>query len=197
MLKSPLMLKISTLFRRLVQSPRILLFHLMSSNDSDGKPICYQPLQLTGNGTIKFDLNVRIGVFPSPMFFSTYAYIEARNSDASVHVGENTWINNNFTAIAEHTSITIGANCLIGSNVEILDSDFHGMKISERRLSRPESAASVVIGNDVFIGNNAVILKGVTVGDGAVISNRALVVSDVPARTIVGGVPAKFIRAIE
>ncbi len=197
MLKSPLMLKISALFWRLVQRPRILLFRLLSNNAPYGKVICYQPLQLIGKGTIKFDLNVRIGVFPSPMFFSTYAYIEARNSGAAVHVGENTWINNNFTAIAEHTSITIGANCLIGSNVEILDSDFHGMIVSERRLSRPESAAPVVIGNDVFIGNNAVILKGVTVGDGAVISNRALVVSDVPARTIVGGVPAKFIRAIE
>lgn len=197
MIKSPLKLKIAALFSRLVQRPRILLFQFMSSNAANGKAICYQPLQLIGNGTIKFDLNVRIGVFPSPMFFSTYAYIEARNSDAAVHVGENTWINNNFTAIAEHTSISIGANCLIGSNVEILDSDFHGMKISERRLSRPESAAPVVIGNDVFIGNNAVILKGVTVGDGAVISNSALVVSDVPANTIVGGVPAKVLRAIE
>lgn len=191
------MLKIAALLGGLVQRPRILLFHLLSSNMSNGKAICYQPLQLIGNGTIKFDLNVRIGVFSSPMFFSTYAYIEARNSNAMVHLGENTWVNNNFTAIAEHTSISIGANCLIGSNVKILDSDFHGMKISERSLSRPESAEPVVIGNDVFIGDNAVILKGVTIGDGAVISNSALVVSDVPALTIVGGVPAKFIRAID
>lgn len=197
MLKSYLMMKVAAIFSRLVQRPRILLYHLISSNKANGKAICYQPLQLVGSGAIKFDSNVRIGVFPSAMFFSTYAYIEARNQNASICIGENTWINNNFRAIAEHTSISIGANCLIGSNVEILDSDFHGMKISERRLSRPESAARVIVGNDVFIGNNAVILKGVIVGNGAVISNSALVVSDVPAHTIVGGVPAKPIRTIE
>lgn len=189
--------KLANLLCRVIQWPRIILFSALSNNNSEGKAICYQPLQLVGNGNIKFDLNVRIGVFPSPMFFSTYGYIEARNSSASICIGENTWINNNFRAIAEQTQIAIGTNCLIGSNVEILDSDFHGLKVSQRNISLPESAAPVIIGNDVFIGNNVVILKGVTVGDGAVISNSSLVVNDVPAHTIVGGVPAKVIRAID
>lgn len=197
MIKSPLKLKIAGLLSRLAQRPRILLFHLMSNNEPKGNVICYQPLQLVGFGSIQFDSNVRIGVFPSPLFFSTYAYIEARNAYAQIRIGDNTWINNNFTAIAEHTGILIGANCLIGSNVEILDSDFHGMKISERGVSNPESAASVVIGDDVFIGNNVRILKGVSIGNGSVIANGSIVVTDIPANSIAGGVPAKVIRAID
>ena len=52
----------------------------------------------------------------------------------------------------------------------------------------------IVVGNDVWIGYEAVILAGVTIGDGAIIATRAVVTKDVPPYTIVGGVPAKPIR---
>jgi acetyltransferase-like isoleucine patch superfamily enzyme len=197
MLKLKIKRKVFHWLRFAVQAPRILFYRLLSDNRANGHVLAVQALQLTGLGAIEFKNNVRIGFFPSPQFFSTYAYIEARYPGSKISIGDNTKINNNFRAIAEFKTIEIGRNCLIGANVEILDSDFHGLKVSERNISLPESAASVLIGNDVFIGNNAVILKGVTVGDGAVISNSSLVVSDVPAHTIVGGVPAKVIRAIE
>lgn len=57
-----------------------------------------------------------------------------------------------------------------------------------------DNKGDIVIGNDVWIGYEAVILSGVTIGDGAVIGSRAVVTKDVPPYTIVGGVPAKFIR---
>ena len=57
-----------------------------------------------------------------------------------------------------------------------------------------ENKGDIVIGNDVWIGYQAVILAGVTVGDGAIIGSRAVVTRDVPPYTIVGGVPAKPIR---
>lgn len=57
-----------------------------------------------------------------------------------------------------------------------------------------DNKGDIVIGNDVWIGYEAVILAGVTVGDGAIIGTRALVTKDVPPYTIVGGVPAKPIR---
>lgn len=58
----------------------------------------------------------------------------------------------------------------------------------------PRSGDKLKIGNDVWIGYEAVILSGVTVGDGAIIGTRAVVTKDVPPYTIVGGVPAKPIR---
>lgn len=57
-----------------------------------------------------------------------------------------------------------------------------------------DNKGDIVIGNDVWIGYEAVILAGVTIGDGAVIGTRAVVTKDVPPYTIVGGVPAKPIR---
>ena len=57
-----------------------------------------------------------------------------------------------------------------------------------------DNKGDIVIGNDVWIGYKAIILAGVEIGDGAIIGTRALVTKDVPAYSIVGGVPAKIIR---
>lgn len=57
-----------------------------------------------------------------------------------------------------------------------------------------DNKGDIVIGNDVWIGFEAVILSGVTIGDGAIIGTRAVVTKDVPPYTIVGGIPAKPIR---
>ncbi len=57
-----------------------------------------------------------------------------------------------------------------------------------------DNKGDIVVGNDVWIGYEAVILSGVTIGDGAIIGTRAVVTKDVPPYTIVGGVPARMIR---
>lgn len=57
-----------------------------------------------------------------------------------------------------------------------------------------DNKGDIVIGNDVWIGYEAVIMQGVTIGDGAIIGTRAVVTKDVPPYTIVGGIPAKMIR---
>lgn len=189
--------KVVHVLLKLVQRSRIIWYSMLSNNPTEGRPTRLQPLQAVGRGKILFGERVNIGVFPSPMFLSTYAYIEARNSTAVISIGPGTWINNNFSAIAEHSSIAIGSNCLIGAGVEILDSDFHGLKISERGISLLDWARPVRVGNDVFIGSNVKIFKGVTIGDGSVIANGSLVTRDIPAGVVAGGSPAKVIREIE
>jgi maltose O-acetyltransferase len=149
-----------------------------------------------GLGTVSFEEDVSIGVATSPLFHSSCAYLEARSPDSLIVIGSGTWINNGFCAIAEHTSISIGKNCLLGTSVEIFDSDFHGLKVEDRRESRLEWARPVRIGNNVFIGSNARILKGVTIGDGALIANSAVVTNDVPSGVVAGGNPAKVLKAI-
>jgi len=146
---------------------------------------------------IEFSGDVSIGVFPSPLFFSTYAYIEARNSTAKISIADGTWINNGFSAIAVHTSITIGRRVLIGTNVEMFDSDFHGIRVDDRNVSRAEWAKPVVVEDDVFLGSNVRVLKGVTIGRGAVVANGSVVVKDIPPGVIAGGNPARVLKAIE
>lgn len=84
--------------------------------------------------------------------------------------------------------ITIGEDCNIGRDVIIRDYDGHSID-----ANLPMSAP-IRIGDHVWIGQRAMILKGVTIGDGAVIAAGAIVTKDVPARALVAGIPAKIIR---
>ena len=155
----------------------------------------YQTAVLIGPGEIIIDETVSIGYFPSPYFFSNYGHIEARKIDSKVVISENTMINNNCSIIAV-TSISIGKNCRIGFNFQCMDSDFHGLKIKDRDVSEAISSEPIIIENNVFIGSNCVILKGVRVGAGSVLGAGSVVTKDVMPNTVVAGNPAKFIRNI-
>ena len=69
----------------------------------------------------------------------------------------------------------------------------HGLKPQDRRTMTP---APIRLGKNVWVGSNSTILQGVTVGDNAVIAAGAVVTKDVPANTVVGGVPARKLREI-
>lgn len=98
-------------------------------------------------------------------------------------------------------SITIGDNVLFGPNVLVTD-NAHGTTtmdmLSIPPIKRPlVSKGSVKIGNSVWVGTNACILSGVTIGDGAVIGANSVVKDDVPAYTVAAGIPAKIVKTIE
>lgn len=94
--------------------------------------------------------------------------------------------------------ITIGNNCLTGKWVTITDNshgdtDYESLKLSP--INRPlVSKGSVIIGDNVWIGDKATILPGVSIGDGAVIGANAVVTKDVPPYCVVGGNPARIIK---
>ena len=88
--------------------------------------------------------------------------------------------------------VTLGDGCQIGHNVVFATLN-HGIASGDRVHTYP---APIVLGKNVWVGSNATILQGVTVGDNAIIAAGAVVTKDVPADTIVGGVPAKVIRGI-
>ena len=96
------------------------------------------------------------------------------------------------------TSIKIGAYVNCGGNVCIWDTDFHPLDIEARRVHYVSEIknAPVVIGNDVFIGANSIVLKGVTIGDNSIIGAGSVVAKSIPAGEIWAGNPAKFIRTI-
>ncbi len=196
MLLTKIKARLFSKFIRLAQLPRIYKYKLLSNCKFSGYPIILQPLQLVGSGEIFFDGIVKIGVFPSPYYFNGYAYIEARNPGAKVTIGCGTWTNNNFTVISEHKSITIGKNVLIGSFVEIYDSNFHGLEPDRRRVSSPEEASDVTIEDNVFIGSNVTILKGVTIGRDSVVANGSVVTKSIPPGVVAGGNPAKVLKQL-
>ena len=89
--------------------------------------------------------------------------------------------------------ITVGDGSLIGHNV-VLATINHDLDPAQNRKNH---YAPITIGNHVWIGSNATILSGVTIGDWAVVAAGAVVTKDVPPRTVVGGVPAKVIKTID
>lgn len=119
--------------------------------------------------------------------FSIYTgFHVAVNRNATLTLGRG-YINNNAT-IDCFESITIGNGVAISKGVTIRDSDNHLID-RNKKMSAP-----VVIDDNVWIGLNATILKGVHIGKGAVVAAGAVVTKDVPAYTLVGGVPAKIIK---
>lgn len=104
--------------------------------------------------------------------------------DATIEIGAETFINYNTEFWCSHR-IVIGARCAISSHVIFMDHDYHSGK--------PPSAINV--GNDVWIGVRATILRGVTIGSGAIVAAGALVIRDVPARSMVAGVPARVVKS--
>lgn len=96
---------------------------------------------------------------------------------------------NGFVQIVCAGNIKIGNDVAIARDVIIRDTDAHEILNGKHKKTK-----QVIIGNHVWIGTRAIIMKGVTIGDGAIIGAGAVVTKDVPANSIVAGVPANIIR---
>lgn len=110
----------------------------------------------------------------------------------NMRLGKNVFINSGCR-FQDQGGIIIGDGVLIGHNV-VLATLNHDVDPQKRSDMFP---APIRIGNNVWIGAQATVLPGVTIGDGAIIAAGAVVSRDVPANVIVGGVPAKIIKKIE
>lgn len=104
--------------------------------------------------------------------------------------GSDGYLNRNATIVCSN-EITIGKNVAIAQNVIIRDSDIHHVIVDDKELP---NSSPIYIGNNVWIGTAALILKGVTIGDGAIIAAGAVVTKDVPNNCLVAGNPAKVIK---
>lgn len=139
---------------------------------------------------------------PTTFFIKAGAFIEANNFDlhagstlvvmngAHLDFGKNNYLNRNCTLVCSK-EITFGENVIVAQNVIIRDSDIHHVICDGEELP---NAAPIHIGNNVWIGTGAIVLKGVTVGDGAIIAAGSVVTNDVPEHSIVAGNPAKVIK---
>ncbi len=153
----------------IIQFFRIWKYRLLSTNHNvEGDLKRHQAVQINGSGVVRFRESVEIGVYNSPQFYNSYAYIEARKAGSEIVFGNNVAINNNFCVIANEGSISIGDDTTIGLNCSIYNCNFHHLDPKLRRLDAGKSEA-VSIGKNVFIGNNVSIWKGVKIADNAII----------------------------
>ena len=133
----------------------------------------------------------------------------ALGKDGRCTIGDFSLVNGALIMAEER--IDIGSHCLISWNVGLADSDFHPLEPAQRlvdaqalapffknRPARPRlKTAPIKIGDNVWIGMNAVILKGVTIGDNSVVAAGSVVTKSVEPNTVVAGNPAVVIKKFE
>lgn len=145
----------------------------------NGKPI------IKNNGYMELGAQVRIWSNFNP----TKIFIR---KGGRLIVGENSRINGVHISVVQE--VKIGKNVRISPYGLILDSDHHNLY---DHFDGVANTSSIIIGDNVWIASRVTILRGVKIGEGAVVAAGAVVTKDVAPYTLVGGVPAKFIKSLK
>ncbi len=106
-----------------------------------------------------------------------------------LEIGSNVFINYG-ASLSAHQLVRIGDGCQIGSYACLMDNDYH--RVEDR--SQPGESSPIVLGKNVWLGVRVIVLKGVTIGENAVIGAGSVVTKDIPDNCLAAGVPAKVIR---
>lgn len=153
------------------------------------------PLAFNGRGKVTIgDKNI-FGVPNAVKLGTGRIMMQARGRDALITIGSDNAFSNNVSLVAQRR-IEIGNRCSVGDGVSIYDCDFHDVDPLTRN-SGIGPVKAVSIGDNVWIGSRAIILKGVTVGENSVIGAMSLVAKSVPANAVVAGNPARVIRYLK
>jgi acetyltransferase-like isoleucine patch superfamily enzyme len=124
-----------------------------------------------------------------PVFFSTL------QKGAELIIGDNFSMSGGSIIVAER--IEICDNVVFGPNLLVMDAEYHPLDPVVRKTTPTLiSSAPVIIEDDVYLGSNALILRGVHIGKGSVVAAHSVVTHDVPPGVVVGGNPAKVLREI-
>lgn len=151
-----------------------------------------------GKGTIKLGNSVNITArFLSNSVGITNPVMLECIGDGRIVIGNNSGLTS--TIISSRNIIKIGDHVMIGGNVKIFDHDFHSLDYRHRRKGGGDTehvkSAEVIIEDDVFIGTNAIILKGVHIGAGSVVGTGSIVTSGyIPPGSLITGNPAKIMN---
>lgn len=114
---------------------------------------------------------------------------------AEIIIGDDTGLSG--TTVCAAISVIIGRGCLFGSDVMVVDTDFHPLAPEGRRYAKVGTASSPVrIGDNVFLGARALVLKGVTIGDNTVVGAGSVVTRNLPSNSIAAGNPARVVGAM-
>lgn len=121
--------------------------------------------------------------------------IRTLNENAELSIGDNVGISGGGISCAN--KVIIGNNVMFGANAFVTDTDFHPIKPNNRRFEKENTlTAPVIIEDNVFLGMNVLVLKGVKIGKNSIIAAGSIVTSDIEDNCIAAGIPAKKIKTL-
>jgi acetyltransferase-like isoleucine patch superfamily enzyme len=147
-------------------------------------------LPVTVHGASRISIGERVYIGPNSWLFT-------QGDQALLEIGDGTRMSG-LCVLSAVSSVRLGRSVLLGRNVYIADSN-HGTSDPQTPIAdQPlEAIAPVVIDNGAWLGQNTVILSGVSIGAGAVIGANSVVLDDVPPRAVAVGAPAKVVRHLD
>ena len=167
------------ILNKIIRRINMFIFRMKKQVFSKNRIILLGKAKILGNENGKIYFGKDVFLFENIKF-----YLDSEH--AIISIGSGTRIGRRSQIMCKE-AVIIGKSCAISWDVTIIDSDYHSIDGIEQR-------SRIEIGDHVWIGMNAKILKGVKIGDGAVIAAGSVVTKDVPPKAMVGGVPAKIIK---
>ena len=155
-----------------------------------------QCVKMTGEGTVAIGSACTFGYKLGGYHYKGRIELQPRYAHSRIEIGDRVATNNNIFLCCTKR-ITIGDDCLIGHDVEFLDSDGHALSPSRRRDYDTGLSEPIVIGKNVWLGNNVQVLRGTEIGDNSVVAAGAVVKGKFGCNVVIGGVPGKVIRTID
>lgn len=156
-------------------------------------PHCQQKTLITGKGKVIIGKDCKFGFKQGGFHLNGCIEFQPRGKNAIIKIGKNVVTNNNIF-ICSLGYIEIGDDTLIGQNVTLMDFEAHGILPQDRR--KIGKVDKIIIGRNVWIGSNVIILQGTKIGDNSIVAAGAVVKGVFPSNTIIGGVPGKAIKTI-
>lgn len=144
-------------------------------------------LEISGTG-IHIGRHVHIMALPDrPVRLASF------QGTGQIHVGDYSIINPGVR-VTSASAITMGHSCMLAMNAYLADADWHDI---QHRIFAPGKTAPIVLGDNVWIGDSALVCKGVTIGNNSVVGAWSVVTKDVPDNTIVAGSPARKVGEVD
>lgn len=182
-------------WRHLLSPVSSYWLEVTQSLDFDERPLLVGWPIIRSTGKISIGKNCVLVSLPNgnPLGLYRPCMLETLNPDSRIVIGDD--FSASGVCVVAATSVIIGRGVSVGANATIVDTDFHALLPAERKLQQPARSSPVLIEDDVWIGMNALIMKGVTIRRAAIVGANAVVTKNVRAGAVVAGNPAREIRS--
>lgn len=154
--------------------------------------IITHPTQFQGFGTLLLEEDVKLGYMMGGLK-NSFILLQPRTDTAIIQIGQGSILMNGSELISR-SKISIGKNCRIGAGCVFLDADFHGLGADER--DQVGATEPIIVGDNVWLGRSVTVLKGVCIGDDAVVGANCVVTKNIPPGGIAVGNPMRIVGSV-